>query len=208
METWKDIENYEGLYQVSSLGNVKSLSRVVVNKNGQTQAYPEKLLKPDVYRTKCSNYLRVTLCKDHKTKRYLVHRLVANAFIPNPDKKPIINHKDNNAENNNTSNLEWCTHAENMLHAQKQGRLFESQSRGGKKGGAVGKQKRLESINFLFNTHVGDWFIPNQEPVVKGQKAYLLCKCSCGTEQLVEFTRLTRKETTNCRACGQRHRKR
>ena len=208
MEHWSDIAGYEGLYQVSNLGKVKALYREVLNKNGNLQKYPEKLLKPDVYKTTYSNYLRVTLSKQHQTKRFLVHRLVADAFIPNRGNKPYVNHIDNNAENNSTENLEWCTHEENMLHAQRQGRLFESQSRGGKIGGAVGKQRRLDKAVALMDTYVGDWYVKVQEPTIKGMKMYLECKCRCGTDKLVEMSRLDRKETTNCVACGQRQRRR
>lgn len=208
MELWKDIAEYEGLYQVSNFGNVKALERIILNKNGNLQRYPEKLLKPDVYKTTHTNYLRVTLCKQHQTKKHSVHRLVAEAFIPNIGNKPFVNHIDNNAENNNSSNLEWCTHEENMLHAQRQGRLYASQSKGGSIGGAVGKQRRLNKAKALMNTNVGDWFIPVQEPSLRGMKMYLKCTCQCGTQELVEMSRLDRKETTNCRACGQRHRRR
>lgn len=206
MQIWKDIKDYEGMYQVSNSGAVKSMARQVINKHGNVQTYPEKLLKPDVYKTTHSNYLRVTLCRNHSTTRHSNHRLVAEAFIPNPGQKPCVNHLDNNAENNTVENLEWCTHAENMDHAQKQGRLFESQSKGGQIGGAVGKQQRASKIESLRNTYVGSWFVKDQEPTRKGFKAYLECKCSCGTEHAVEFTRLIRMETLNCRACGQRQR--
>ena len=207
MELWRDIENYEGLYQVNNFGSVKSLARSVINKNGDEQTYPEKYLKPDVYRTKNSNYLRVTLSKQHSTKRYLVHQLVAKAFIRNPENKAIVNHIDNNAENNHVTNLEWCTHSENMLHAQRQGRLFEAQSSGGKIGGLISAQVRLDSVRSLQGTYIGDWYVEHTPHTVKGEKAYVQCKCRCGTEQLVEVTRLVRKETMNCRACGQRKKK-
>lgn len=105
-EIYKDIQGYEGRYQVSNLGNVISFKRGIQ-------------LKPDNQ----NGYLRVSLCKDGVATRFLIHRLVAQAFIPNKDNKPHINHIDNNPSNNNVSNLEWCTHSENMLHAHKQGRL-------------------------------------------------------------------------------------
>ena len=100
MEEWKDIDEYEGLYQVSNLGRVKSL------KFGK-----ERILKPD---TILNGYLRVQLWKNSKGIRYLVHRLVAQAFIDNPDKLPMINHKDENPSNNCVDNLEWCTHKYNI----------------------------------------------------------------------------------------------
>lgn len=208
MEVWKYIEEYEGLYSVSSFGRVMSEARYVVNKNGNKQYYPQKLLKPDVYKTKHSNYLRVTLCKEHKTQRYSVHRLVANAFIPKPIDKDCVNHLDNNAENNCVDNLEWCTHSENMQHSQRQGRLFLSQSNGGKIGGAVGTNKRMKSIETIQGTQIGSWTVLDTPSKQKAQKAYVSCKCVCGTTQYVEFTRLIREESLNCRKCGQHKRKR
>lgn len=96
-EIWKDIPGYEGLYKVSNLGNVKSLKR-----NGIKGI----ILKGEKDEF---DYKRVTLCKKNKTKKYKVHRLVAQAFIPNPNNLPQINHKDENSKNNNVENLEWCT---------------------------------------------------------------------------------------------------
>ena len=100
---WKNIKNYEGLYQVSDDGQVKSL------KNNKSKK--EKILKPSKTR---GGYLRVVLCKEGKTKAYLVHRLVADAFISNPDNLPQINHKDENKTNNIVSNLEYCTSKYNI----------------------------------------------------------------------------------------------
>ena len=97
-EIWKDIEGYEGKYQVSNLGNVKSLSYLGTGK--------EKLLKP--FKTE-DGYLFIGLNKNNKRKFYKIHRLVAQAFIDNPNNYPIINHKDENKRNNNMNNLEWCT---------------------------------------------------------------------------------------------------
>lgn len=97
MEIWKDIEGYEGLYQVSNYGNVLSL-------NYANKGYPKQLTP------KCNNRGRlwVELVKQKKKKPMLMHRLVAMAFIPNPNNYPQINHKDENPKNNEVSNLEWC----------------------------------------------------------------------------------------------------
>lgn len=77
MEIWKDITGYEGYYQVSNLGNIKALYREFIGKDGVTKKYPERLLKPDECCTSRVKYQRVTLSKNHKTKRHQVHRLVA-----------------------------------------------------------------------------------------------------------------------------------
>lgn len=106
-EIWVDVPNCEGLYQVSNFGNVKSLGRYVraSDKLGGCRKKKESLLKFEV----CKNgYLRVILNTDGGRKHFLVHRLVAEAFIPNPQNMPQINHKDEDKTNNSVDNLEWC----------------------------------------------------------------------------------------------------
>ena len=120
-EIFKDIVGYEGLYQISNHGNVLALERTVINKKGKAQRYPAKLLKFDLIQRSHTNYLRVTLCKNHSTKRFQVHRLVALHFVDNPFEKPHVNHIDNCGTNNHYSNLEWCTQAENLKHARETG---------------------------------------------------------------------------------------
>lgn len=112
MEIWKDIEGYEGLYQVSNLGNVKSL-----------RFGKDKVLKPIKIK---NNYLRVDLFKQGKHNLYLVHRLVARAFIDNPNNLPMINHKDENTSNNKVSNLEWCDAKYNINYGTCIQRIAES----------------------------------------------------------------------------------
>ena len=101
-EVWKDIEGYEGMYQVSNLGNVKSLSR----KNTKGQILSEKLLAFGVV---ANDYLQVQLWKNKHPKMKLVHRLVAEAFIANPSNLPEVNHIDGDKSNNTVVNLEWTT---------------------------------------------------------------------------------------------------
>lgn len=101
-EIWKDVVGYEGLYQVSNLGNIKSLN---YNRTGE-----ERILKP---RTDKDGYLQVNLYNNKKLKTFKIHRLVAKAFIPNPDNKPEVNHKDEDKTNNCLTNLEWMTRLEN-----------------------------------------------------------------------------------------------
>jgi hypothetical protein len=112
-EVWKDVKDYEGLYQVSNFGRVKSLKREwSTNKN--------KRCHDDIIMKICNlsrGYQGVPLCKDGKTKTFKVHRLVAIAFIDNPLDKPQINHIDCDKKNNHFSNLEWVTNSENLEHA-------------------------------------------------------------------------------------------
>lgn len=117
-EIWKDIPSYEGYYQVSNLGNFRSLPRVIRYKNNGTRNYLAKRLLTE---TTKDNYQRITLMKEGVKTRYQAHRLVALAFIPNPENKPCINHIDGNKSNNVVTNLEWCTPSENMTHADNTG---------------------------------------------------------------------------------------
>ena len=113
-EEWKDIKNYEGLYQVSNLGNVKSLERNKSNGKGLVKI-DEKILTQNITNW---GYGNVALYKNGARKHHKVHRLVAEAFIPNPNNKEQINHIDGNKLNNNVNNLEWNTRIENMNHAR------------------------------------------------------------------------------------------
>lgn len=121
-EIWKDVKGYEGLYQVSSCGRVKSLER----HNYKNKHVLEKILKP------CKDkkgYLMLTLYKDRKPHTKKVHLLVAQAFIPNHKNLPTINHKDENKENNFYSNLEWCSIFENNNYGTRNSRISESLSK-------------------------------------------------------------------------------
>lgn len=108
-EEWRDIDGYEGLYQISNLGQVKSL------KFGK-----ERIMKQ---KTTCHGYKAISLSINGENKEFPIHRLVAQAFIDNPYNKPVINHKDCNKTNNNVDNLEWCTQQENIKYSYDLGRI-------------------------------------------------------------------------------------
>lgn len=115
-EIWKSIRDYEGLYEISSLGRVRSLCRKVKIKNYQITIH-EKILKPGFNR----HYYQVHLCKNGKYPLFEIARLVADAFIPNSENKPQVNHINGIKTDNRIENLEWCTLSENRLHSYKIG---------------------------------------------------------------------------------------
>ena len=118
MEVYKQIIGYEGLYEVSNLGNVKSLS------NDKTRK--EKLLSSGIDK---DGYLQVGLYKNGKQKRYFIHRLVAQAFLPNPFNLPEVNHKDEDKSNNNVDNLEWCDRKYNVNYGTRTEKVVEKMSK-------------------------------------------------------------------------------
>lgn len=105
VEVWKDIRDYEDYYQSSTFGRVRSVDRWVKGKNGRLQFIKGKILKQLNH---THGYLSVNLSKCNTSKMFLVHRLVAETFIPNPNNLSMVNHKDENKQNNSVSNLEWC----------------------------------------------------------------------------------------------------
>lgn len=127
METWKDITGYEGLYQVSNYGRVRSLDRTVVNKHGKIQSFKGKILSQG---NNGKNYMHVNLWEDGKSKQYYVHRLVAETFIGYIPEGYAVNHLDFDTTNNELSNLEIVTYSENNNYSSEAGRYA---NRGGTK---------------------------------------------------------------------------
>lgn len=117
-EIWKDVKGYDGIYQVSNLGRVKSLERGVqyIGSNGKScwRINRERILKSPIA---SHGYPNIGLRFEGNVKVVCVHRLVADAFLPNPDNKETVNHKNGDKTNNNVNNLEWATNAENLQHA-------------------------------------------------------------------------------------------
>lgn len=116
---WKDIKGYEGLYQVSSDGRVKSLKRIARN----NRTVGGKIRKPKIDK---DGYYCVSLWTDGVSKEHFIHRLVAQAFIPNPDNKPCIDHINTNKTDNRVENLKWCTHKENINNPLSRGKYLQN----------------------------------------------------------------------------------
>lgn len=121
-EIWKPVAGYEGIYEVSSLGRVRSLDREVANRWGTTRSVPGTIRTIAVKR---EGYCFVNLFRKQRAKPMYVHRLVAIAFLPNPDRLPQVNHIDGDKANNRADNLEWCNASHNCQHAVDSG-LYET----------------------------------------------------------------------------------
>ena len=171
-ETWKDIPNYEGFYQASNLGNIRSLS---FGPRNMRKSHDVKLLKQSL--TNCG-YMKVQLYKRGVPKMHYVHRLVAETFLPNPNNEPQVNHIDGNKQNNNVNNLEWSSASHNQIHSIRHG-LRASSPMAGKLGALNHNSKPVLQYdlngNFLqrFNS-VAD---ANRH---LGVKSYSIAECAKG----------------------------
>lgn len=145
MEEWRDIKGYEGIYQVSNLGRVKSLG------NGKKRK--EKILKQQKT-GRWKNYYKVILFKNGIPKTKKIHRLVAEAFIPNPNNYPCVNHKDENPSNNFVENLEWCSYEYNNNYGTKNKRVSETLK--GKNNGWYGKHHSEETRKKMSEAKMGN----------------------------------------------------
>lgn len=165
IEIWKDIAGYEGYYQVSNLGRIKSLERDVYKNNGDFHRRKKEKIK--IPKTTSDGYNAVTLSVNCNNKTFSVHSLVANAFLQKPKSDEIleINHKDTNRKNNHFTNLEWVTHKENIAHSVSLGNYNEVHA-GEKNGRCVpvivctidGEQ--VKSFNYL--AQCAEWLKENK----------------------------------------------
>lgn len=111
---WHDIPGYEGIYQITMSGDIRSLDRVILCKNGRFKPIKGRVIPP---KRKANGYLFIQLYNEGASKNFYIHRLVATTFITNPSKMSDVNHKDGNKENNKVENLEWVSHSYNLKHA-------------------------------------------------------------------------------------------
>lgn len=132
-ETWRDVVGYEGYYQVSNLGRVRSVERRVVRGN-HTQLVHEKILNQ---KNNSSGYLRVNLSRNNHVQQMFVHRIVAMAFVDNPASLPVIDHINGNKHDNSSSNLRWCTQSTNLHYTY---------SAGGRVAAIMSAEKREKQV--------------------------------------------------------------
>jgi hypothetical protein len=198
-EKFKDIDGYEGLYQVSNFGTVISLPK------GDGNGNRLRILKFDIQEKNHTTYHRVTLSKLGKTKRFQVHRLVAMHFIPNAENNPMVNHIDNDGRNNNVNNLEWCTGKENMKHSANQGRQEEALC----KAQAAAAIANVELSNERYKNMIGsivhkltivDFYIDKS---LNRSTVKFICKCNCGNTTEKNLDQLKRTEAA-CNECSRR----
>jgi hypothetical protein len=144
-EIWLPVVGYEGLYEVSNFGRVKNLNKLAKTNGGGVRCYTEKILR---LQKRSAGYAQVGLRKSKRQTSKLVHRLVAAAFIPNPENKPCVNHKNSNRFDNRVENLEWCTPAENLQHAIDCGNL---KLRGADHGNSILDEEKVREMRRLRN---------------------------------------------------------
>lgn len=149
IETWKSIKGYEGIYEVSNQGKVRSLNRMnPCNAGEKRRSFLQCLTGVTLKPTLCSSgYLGVSLKRGSKNKTATIHSLVAKAFIPNPENFPQVNHIDGNKLNNVVVNLEWCSHSQNMKHAADNGLM--AHNRGELAGGVKLRENDIFDIRKL-----------------------------------------------------------
>jgi len=172
-EIWKDIPNYEGLYQASNFGRIKGLDRMLkFNDKGKMKLWKGKILTGTTY---ICGYDYKILCKEGKTKLCAVSRLVASSFHPNPLNLPQVNHKDENIKNNRADNLEWCTHLYNNRYGTRGLRIsITLTGRKGKQGeDQAGSKLKNEQVIEIFYSKLSLKTLADKYDVTKTTISYI-----------------------------------
>lgn len=190
MEKWKPISGYEGLYEVSNKGNIKSFHK---NKDGV-------LIKLFTEKLKHTNYKCLTLVDIFGNKKqFRVHRIVAEMFLSNKHNKRFVNHIDNNGENNCVENLEWCSQSENIKHSHNQNRSEQVYL-----ANKIQSNKAQRNREEMIGKKYGKWLVLKAMPKEYTTKSVskMLCKCECGTEKEVVMVNLKNGRSTQCMSCA------
>lgn len=172
MEIWKGIKGYEQYYQVSNLGRVRTISRLIKRNGKGDFILKARILKQQV---STKGYWNVRVCVDSVQKTLSVHRQIGFAFIPNPENKPQINHKNTIKSDNSITNLEWVTNAENQAHAIRMG-ITKDKSLGEKNGRATLTESDVRDIRYAIYKGVARKFLPQ----VYNLKYTTICKVVTG----------------------------
>ena len=168
IEEWRPIEGYEGLYEVSNTGRVRSLDKY---------DSMNRFLRGRILRlfTDGLGYLRAQLYSNSKRKSFLVHRLVAQAFIPNPDNLPQVNHRDENPSNDSVDNLEWCDGKYNVNYGTRIDRIRDIRLKNGTYTGLSKEEyrkKRYQEKKDKINEQRREYYRENREKICERQKEY------------------------------------
>ena len=170
-EIWKDVCGYEGIYQISNFGNVRKLKYYAGNQFVGHQ-YKDTIINMKSY-IDDKGYPRIALRYCGKTKQCRIHRLVAQAFLPNPNNLPEVNHKDENKLNNHVDNLEWCTHIYNTLYGTRVERIVQTN---------LMRHRRMKSVlqYDLDGTFIREWESISCAGRVLGLSAGNISSCCSG----------------------------
>ena len=168
IEEWRPIEGYEGLYEVSNTGQVRSLDRYVKTCYEAYKLHKGKILSPAKDK---NGYLKVHLCCNGKHNIIRVHRLVALTFLPNPDNLPEVNHKDEVKTNNNVDNLEWCDRKYNNNYGTKIERQKKTNIQNGFWTG-LSKEEYMKKYNQDRKEYKKKWYQENKDKAKEYDKKY------------------------------------
>ena len=181
-EEWRPIEGYEGLYYISNTGRVRSVDRYVKNGHSSYRLHKGKMLSPIKNK---DGYLQVNLCYNRKIYKKYVHRLVAKAFIENPDNLPQVNHKDEDKTNNNVYNLEWCNCSYNINYGTRQDKVRDTAIKNGYWTGLSREEYKKK------------WYQENKDKAKEYDKKYYQKNRDRICEQKKEYYRKNKEQIQN-----------